>query len=65
MHKHVRDCIAICTGEGISVRHVDERRKHLLVECAEGGLFFPKTPGDFRWRYNMRGVARRMARGNL
>ena len=63
MHKHVRDCVAICIGEGLSVRHVDKRRRHLLVECVEGALTFPKTPSDFRWRDNMRSVARRMARG--
>lgn len=65
MRKHVRDCIAICEAEGLCVQHVDEARKHLLIECVEGPLFFPKTPSDVRWRNNMRSVARRAARGCL
>ena len=62
MRRHVRDCVEICLGAGLSVRKVDEGRRHLLIECAEGPLFFPKTPSDIRWRNNMRGVARRVAR---
>lgn len=65
MRKHTRECIAICLAEGLYVRHVNEARKHLLIDCAEGPLFFPKTPSDVRWRNNMRSVARRAARGCL
>jgi len=65
MRKHFRDCVGICEAAGLTVVEVDPSRRHLRIRCAEGNLTFPSTPGDTRWRQNMRSVVRRMARGVL
>lgn len=62
MHKHIRDCRALCEDVGLTVIGVDTRRRHLVIQCAEGSVVMPSTPGDRRWRLNARGVARRVLR---
>jgi hypothetical protein len=63
MHKHRRDCRAICEANGLTVLRVEHRSKHLAVVCEEGLVIMPGTPGDRRWRDNAAAQVRRMARG--
>lgn len=65
MHKHLRDCRSICMEAGLTVLSVDTTRRHLRINCVEGNVVFPKTPGDFRWRLNGLRSARRVARGAM
>ena len=63
MSKHLRECIALCASAGLTVLGVEDRGRHLAVNCVEGRLVMPCTPSDWRWRRNARALARRMARG--
>lgn len=62
MRKHVRECIDLCAGAGLSVEGVQFRGKHLGLITDHGLIVAPCTPSDHRWQLNMRAVARRMAR---
>lgn len=62
MHKHIRECRAICETAGLGVLGIDTHRRHLVVRCVEGSIVMPSTPSDHRWRLNARGFARRLAR---
>ena len=62
MTKHKRECRRICEQAGLDVMGVETRRGgHVAVHTAQGLLFCPGTPGDRRWRWNARAMARRMA----
>jgi hypothetical protein len=63
MSKHRRDCLSICRDAGLTVIGIEERGRHWAVRCAEGHVFMPNTPSDWRWRQNARAVAKRKARG--
>lgn len=64
MNKHKRECIDICAHNGATVIGLRHRGKHLSVVCAEGEVFFPCTPSDWRWRHKAGSTVRRMVRGS-
>ena len=61
MNKHYRDCVSLCREGGLTVVGSEQRGRHWAVVCAEGRVFFPCTPSDWRWRHNARSVVRRIA----
>ena len=65
MHKHKRECMALCREAGLNPLHVEHRGKHMAVVCIEGRVICPCTPSDFRFRHKMKCSARRVARGRL
>lgn len=62
MTKHRHECLRLCEQAGLDVSSVEHRSRHLAVHTSKGMLVFPNTPGDHRWRLNMRAQARRLAR---
>lgn len=62
MHKHFRDCRALCEANGLTVITIRHRGKHLGVLCAQGEVIVPCTPSDRRWRHYTASQARRLAR---
>ncbi|MDP2738983.1 MAG: hypothetical protein Q8O82_09885 [Pseudorhodobacter sp.] len=63
MRKHHRDCMSLCASAGLTVLGAEQRGHHWAVVCAEGRVFMPSTPSDWRWRRNALAIARRMAEG--
>ena len=63
MRKHYRDCMSLCANSGLTVLDTEQRGRHWAVVCAEGRVFMPSSPGDWRWRRNTQALARRMAEG--
>lgn len=61
MHKHMRECRAICAENGLTVIGVRHKGKHLGVMCSQGEIIVPCTPSDRRWRHYTAAQARRMA----
>lgn len=60
MNKHARDCAALCDEAGLTVLKIIYG-KHLKIVCKQGAVVCPSSPSDFRWRKQVRSVARRMA----
>lgn len=62
MNKHHRDCLRLCADAGLEVLNFEHRGRHLALHTNKGFLSAPCTPGDRRWRMNMRAQARRLAK---
>jgi len=62
-NKYKRECRRLCEQAGLDVAYIEHRGGgHLAMHTEKGFLIFPGTPGDRRWRLNMRAHARRLAR---
>ncbi len=62
MHKLERDRRRVLQDQGLYLRCVEHRGKHVAYVCEEGTLFASKTPSDRREMVNFRALARRIAR---